>query len=102
MESSPSRARFPEINHPSSPFRLSNFYTNMEFPVYNQEAQQIGTVELADGIFGLPLNQDLLYQVVTSQVANHRQVVAHTKGRAQVRRPGKKPPPQHAPARSPT
>src|SRR5258708_25564753 len=91
MESSPSRARFPEINHPSSPFRLSNFYTNMEFPVYNQEAQQIGTVELADGIFGLPLNQDLLYQVVTSQVANQRQVVAHTKGRGEVRGGGKKP-----------
>ncbi len=63
----------------------------MEFPVYNQEAQQIGTVELADGIFGLPLNQDLLYQVVTSQVANQRQVVAHTKGRGEVRGGGKKP-----------
>ncbi len=63
----------------------------MEFPVYNQEAQQVGTIELADGIFGLPINQDLLYQVVTSQIANQRQVVAHAKGRGEVRGGGKKP-----------
>lgn len=63
----------------------------MEFPVYNQEAEQVGTIELADGIFGLPLNQDLLYQVVTSQVSNQRQVLAHAKGRSEVRGGGKKP-----------
>lgn len=63
----------------------------MEFPVYNQEAEQVGTIELADGVFGLPMNQDLLYQVVTSQVANQRQVVAHAKGRGEVRGGGKKP-----------
>src|SRR5258706_11147552 len=63
----------------------------MEFPLYNQEAQQVGTIELADGIFGLPLNQDLLYQVVTSQVSNQRQVLAHAKGRSEVRGGGKKP-----------
>ncbi len=63
----------------------------MEFPVYNQEAQQVGTIDLADGIFGLPLNQDLLYQVVTSQLANQRQIVAHAKGRGEVRGGGKKP-----------
>ncbi len=63
----------------------------MEFPVYNQQAEQVGTIELADGIFGLPLNQDLLYQVVTSQVSNQRQVLAHAKGRSEVRGGGKKP-----------
>lgn len=63
----------------------------MEFPLYNQSAEKVGTIELADGIFGLPLNQDLLYQVVTSQIANQRQVVAHAKGRGEVRGGGKKP-----------
>jgi large subunit ribosomal protein L4 len=63
----------------------------MEFPLYNQNAEQVGTIELADGIFGLPMNQDLLYQVVTSQISNKRQVLAHTKGRGEVRGGGKKP-----------
>lgn len=63
----------------------------MEFPLYNQSAEKVGTIELADGIFGLPLNEDLLYQVVTSQIANQRQVVAHAKGRSEVRGGGKKP-----------
>ena len=63
----------------------------MEFPLYNQEAKQVGTIDLADGIFGLPMNQDLLHQVITSQMSNKRQVLAHTKGRGQVRGGGKKP-----------
>ena len=63
----------------------------MEFPLYNTEAKQVGTVELADGIFGLPMNEDLLYQVVTSLQANKRQIIAHAKGRDEVSGGGKKP-----------
>lgn len=63
----------------------------MEFPLYNTEAKQVGTVELSDGIFGLPMNQDLLYQVVTSLQANKRQIIAHAKGRDEVSGGGKKP-----------
>ncbi len=63
----------------------------MELPLYNQEASKIGTVEVSDGIFGLPMNRDLLYQVITSQMSNKRQVVAHAKGRGEVRGGGKKP-----------
>ena len=63
----------------------------MQLPLYNQNAENIGTVELADNVFGLPMNQDLLYQVITSQMSNKRQVLAHTKGRGEVRGGGKKP-----------
>lgn len=63
----------------------------MEFPLYNNQAEKVGTVELSDKIFGLPMNRDLLYQVVTSQMANQRQVIAHAKGRGEVRGGGKKP-----------
>ena len=63
----------------------------MEYPIYNQQAQQTGTVELSDSVFGLPMNRDLLYQVTTSQIANKRQVIAHAKGRSEVRGGGKKP-----------
>ena len=44
-----------------------------------------------DGIFGVAMNKDLLYQVTTSQIANQRQVIAHAKGRGEVRGGGKKP-----------
>jgi len=63
----------------------------MEFPLYNQNAENIGTVELSNDVFGLPMNQDLLHQVITSQMSNKRQVLAHTKGRGEVRGGGKKP-----------
>ncbi|HVZ10948.1 MAG TPA: 50S ribosomal protein L4 [Candidatus Paceibacterota bacterium] len=63
----------------------------MEYPLYNQQAEKVGTVALADGVFGVPMNRDLLFQVTTSQIANQRQVIAHAKGRGEVRGGGKKP-----------
>ena len=63
----------------------------MEYPLYNQKAENIGKVDLPDQIFGLKMNADLLHQVVTSQMSNKRQVLAHAKGRGEVRGGGKKP-----------
>ncbi len=63
----------------------------MELPLYNQNAENIGTVELSNDVFGLAANNDLVYQVVTSQMSNKRQVLAHAKGRGEVRGGGKKP-----------
>jgi len=63
----------------------------MEYPLHNQEGKNIGTVELPEKMFGLEMNQDLLHQVVTSQMSNKRQVLAHAKGRGEVRGGGKKP-----------
>ena len=63
----------------------------MELPLYNQKAENIGKVDLPDAIFNLKMNEDLVHQVVTSQRSNKRQVIAHTKGRGEVRGGGKKP-----------
>ena len=63
----------------------------MELPLYNQQAENIGNIQLLDAVFGLPANNDLMHQVVTSQMANRRQTVAHAKGRGEVRGGGKKP-----------
>lgn len=63
----------------------------MEYPLYNQQAENIGKVELPDSVFAVPSNNDLLHQVVSSQMANKRQVLAHAKGRSEVRGGGKKP-----------
>ncbi len=59
--------------------------------MYNQEAEKVGKVTLPEDVFDVPMNKDLLYQVVTSQMSNKRQNLAHTKDRGEVRGGGKKP-----------
>src|SRR3989338_7557896 len=63
----------------------------MNYPLYNQNADKVGSVSLPDKVFGLPMNEDLLQQVVISQMSNKRQNIAHTKERGDVRGGGKKP-----------
>ena len=63
----------------------------MEYPLYNQNADNIGTVSLPDSVFAVPSNNDLLHQIVSAQMTNKRQVLAHAKTRAEVRGGGKKP-----------
>lgn len=63
----------------------------MKIPVYNQEKEEIGTVLLPKEIFDVKMNSDLVHQVVVSQNANRRKVIASTKDRAQVRGGGRKP-----------
>lgn len=59
--------------------------------VYNQNGEPTGKMELPAGIFGVKMNPDLVHQVLRVQMANSRQVSAHTKGRGEVRGGGKKP-----------
>ena len=58
--------------------------------VYNQDGEESGEAQLPK-VFELPWNANLVHQVVTSQAANRRPVVAHTKGRGEVRGGGRKP-----------
>lgn len=62
----------------------------MEVRVYNQKGEEAGNVELPK-VFDIPINHDLLTQVVSAQTANMRVPVANTKGRGEVRGGGKKP-----------
>ena len=63
----------------------------MKTVVYNQEGKEVGQTLLPKEIFGLKTNPDLVHQVVVSQMANRRKVIAHTKGRTEVRGGGRKP-----------
>lgn len=63
----------------------------MQTTLYNQNGETAGKVELSDSVFGLAMNRDLLFQVVNALQANKRQVIAHAKGRSEVRGGGKKP-----------
>ena len=63
----------------------------MKAIVYNQKGEKVGDISLPKEIFDVKLNSDLLHQVVVSQMANKRQITAHTKDRSEVRGGGKKP-----------
>ncbi len=63
----------------------------MKTDLYNQEGKKVDVFELPKEIFEVPMNSDLLFQVVVSQISNRRQKTAHTKDRSEVRGGGVKP-----------
>ncbi|MFH1413084.1 MAG: 50S ribosomal protein L4 [bacterium] len=63
----------------------------IKYKVYNQEGEAVSEIELSDKVFGVKLNQALVHQAVVAQMANARQVLAHTKDRSEVRGGGRKP-----------
>jgi large subunit ribosomal protein L4 len=63
----------------------------MKIAVYDQKGKETSQTLLPKEIFEVKLNHDLVHQVAVSQMANRRQVIAHTKGRGEVRGGGKKP-----------
>ena len=63
----------------------------VKFPVYNLKGEKIKDIELSESVFNLKSNDALLHQVYVAQYANRRQVLAHTKDRAERAGSGKKP-----------
>lgn len=63
----------------------------MKIAVHNIEGKEVGNTLLPKEIFDVKMNSDLVHQVVVSQMANRRQITAHTKDRSEVRGGGKKP-----------
>lgn len=59
--------------------------------VYNLEGKEVESIDLSDGVFGLPENGDLVHQVFVSLQANQRQVLADTKTRGERAGSGIKP-----------
>ncbi|MBM7615302.1 50S ribosomal protein L4 [Alkaliphilus hydrothermalis] len=59
--------------------------------VLNVSGQQVGEIELQDSIFGVEVNQHVLYEVVKNQLANKRQGTQSALTRAEVRGGGRKP-----------
>lgn len=64
---------------------------SLKIKVYNQSVAAVKDLELAENIFGVKANNELLHQAVIAQMANARQVLAHTKDRSEVSGGGKKP-----------
>ena len=63
----------------------------MKIDIYNQNGEKTGQTIIPKEIFEVPFNSDLVHQVVVSQMANRRQVIAHTKDRGEVSGGGRKP-----------
>lgn len=59
--------------------------------IHNQKGEVVGEHSLAMGVFGVKMNEQLVHQSMVTLMSNARQVLAHTKGRSEVRGGGKKP-----------
>ena len=59
--------------------------------VYNLEAKVVGTVELADEVFGIEPNNQAMFDAILNQQASSRQGTHDTKTRSEVSGTGKKP-----------
>lgn len=59
--------------------------------VFNIEGEQVGEIELSEAVFGQPVNDAVLHEVVVMQLANRRQGTHDTKTRSEVRGGGRKP-----------
>ena len=59
--------------------------------VLNIQGQNVGEIELSDAVFGVEVNEHVLYEVVKNQLANKRQCTQSAKTRAEVRGGGRKP-----------
>jgi large subunit ribosomal protein L4 len=59
--------------------------------VYNLEGKEMEKLELADGVFAVPRNDDLIHQVAVTIAGNQRIALAHTKNRGERAGSGKKP-----------
>lgn len=63
----------------------------MEKKVYSTDGKELRTISLDDKVFGLPINEDVIYYAITNELANKRVGTACTKTRAEVHGSNKKP-----------
>ncbi|MDR0443503.1 MAG: 50S ribosomal protein L4 [Treponema sp.] len=63
----------------------------MNCKVYSKDGKELRTMELDDAVFGLPVNEDLIWYAINNELANRRQGNACTKGRGEVNGSNAKP-----------
>jgi len=63
----------------------------MKAKLFDQVGREVGTVDLADAVFGAPARADLVHRAVVAQLAAKRAGTAKTKGRGEVAGGGRKP-----------
>ena len=63
----------------------------MEKKVYSTDGKELRTISLDDKVFGLPVDEDVIYYAINNELANMRVGTACTKGRAEVHGSNAKP-----------
>ena len=63
----------------------------MKLSVHNLDNEEVGDIELADEVFGLPIRRDILARVVNWQLAKRRAGTHKTKGISEIRGTTRKP-----------
>ena len=63
----------------------------MEKKVYSTDGKELRTISLDDKVFGLPVNEDVIYYAINNELANMRVGTACTRGRAEVHGSNAKP-----------
>lgn len=63
----------------------------MESKVISTEGKELRTFELSEAVFGLPVNEDVIYYAINNELANARVGTASTKTRAEVHGTNRRP-----------
>ncbi|MDR2480526.1 MAG: 50S ribosomal protein L4 [Treponema sp.] len=63
----------------------------MNCTVYSKDGTELRAIELAENVFGLPVNEDLIWYAINNELANKRQGNASTKDRGEVHGSNAKP-----------
>ena len=63
----------------------------MKGTVYSIEGRELRTIELDDAVFGLPVNDDVIWYAINNELANKRLGTASTKDRGEVNGSNAKP-----------
>ena len=63
----------------------------MDKKVYSVDGKELRTITLDDKVFGLPVNDDVIYYAITNELANRRVGTACTKTRSEVHGSNNKP-----------
>ena len=63
----------------------------MKGTVYSTEGKELRTIELDEAVFGLPVNEDIIWYAINNELANRRLGTASTKDRGEVHGSNAKP-----------
>jgi len=63
----------------------------MKGTVYSKEGKELRNIELDDAVFGLPINDDVIWYAINNELANKRLGTASTKDRGEVHGSNAKP-----------
>ncbi len=63
----------------------------MERKVVSLQGKELRSIELSDAVFGLPINEDVIYYAINNELANKRLGTACTKDRGEVHGTNRRP-----------